>query len=145
MRTKLYCALFFSLFIYFSLSSQVVVNEINASSDKVELKNIGSGDVNIAGYYLCDWPEYDKIEDLVSDGCGTLLLGPGEIFTVSTAKYQYLEMTEKWAYTLIAVSGTSIPLLIMSNGDQQDIPDLPLPLMLVYGQQEILWLLSQIL
>ncbi len=62
--------------------AQVVINEIIEGSG-VELKNIGSESIDISSYWLCDFPAYDRLDDLVIN-CGSLLLEPGESITVIT-------------------------------------------------------------
>ena len=64
------------------LSAQVVINEIQESGT-IELKNVGTGTVDVSNYWLCDFPSYRR---LGSGGtniiAGDLMLGPGEILAI---------------------------------------------------------------
>ncbi|MDX1409363.1 MAG: hypothetical protein R3330_14550, partial [Saprospiraceae bacterium] len=65
-----------------SSSAQIVINEI-IPPNTVELKNLGGTTVPIGEYNLCDFPDYDQLDNLTLQ-CGSLNLGPGEIVTVTT-------------------------------------------------------------
>ena len=62
--------------------SQVVINEIFPDGT-VELKNVGNTTVEVADYWLCDFPAYQRVgsSNLVCDGSSTLM-EPGSIIAV---------------------------------------------------------------
>jgi len=60
--------------------SQIVINEIMANGT-VELKNIGTATVNIADYWLCDYPAYQQISNS-NIICGDAMLEPGALLSV---------------------------------------------------------------
>jgi len=64
-----------------ALTSQVVINEI-LPSDGVELKNLGTTAVDVSGYWLCNFPDYQSIGNLTTV-CGNTMMMPGELLTVS--------------------------------------------------------------
>ncbi len=64
----------------FSLQAQVVINEI-LPTGTVELKNIGNETVDVSGYWLCDFPAYQQIQNS-NITCGEMMLGAGEILAV---------------------------------------------------------------
>ena len=74
---------FVLLLLSWSLNSQIVINEIDAANDRVELKNTGTTTVNVSSYWLCDRPQYDQIGGL-GVFCGNANLGPGDILVVNT-------------------------------------------------------------
>ena len=78
--------LFFILSFYYpsNLVGQIVINEIFPQTDRVEIKNQGGSTVNIAGYWLCDRPQYDQIGNL-NVICGSTNLGAGQILVVETS------------------------------------------------------------
>lgn len=66
-----------------SLSAQVVLNELIVPNT-VELKNTGSTPVDISGYVLCHFPNYN-ILTILTQVCGDdLILDPGDIIAVNT-------------------------------------------------------------
>ncbi|MEL6637614.1 MAG: hypothetical protein AAFR05_12765, partial [Bacteroidota bacterium] len=60
--------------------AQVVINEIFPNGT-VELKNITDSTVNVANYWLCDFPDYQRISNS-NLACGTTNLPAGAILTV---------------------------------------------------------------
>ncbi len=60
--------------------AQVVINEIFPDGT-VELKNTGTTTVDVSGYWLCDFPDYQQINNSNLQ-CGNLMMAPGEILTV---------------------------------------------------------------
>ena len=73
-------ALFLTTFLTINLNAQVVINEI-LPDGTVELKNIGAANVDVSGYWLCDFPAYQEIQasNII---CGSTDLAPGEILAV---------------------------------------------------------------
>ncbi|WP_353482330.1 hypothetical protein [Haliscomenobacter sp.] len=68
------------------------------STGEVELKNLGTSNVNISTYWLCNFPAYDLISDLTFT-CGSAVIEPGKVAVVKgqsvtvpladiTSKYQ---------------------------------------------------------
>jgi len=60
--------------------AEVVINEI-LPNGTVELKNIGTASVDISAYWLCNFPDYDQLQN-VNLVCGNLMIAPGEIIAV---------------------------------------------------------------
>jgi hypothetical protein len=66
-----------------SASAQIVINEvIFTPAPAIELKNLGTGTVNVSTLQLCSFPEYDALQDLAVV-TGSLMLGPGELLVVA--------------------------------------------------------------
>ena len=70
-----------SVLSYFQTSAQVVINEADRNGT-VELRNNGTAPVDISGYWLCNFPAYTQLSNLTLD-CGSLIIGPGQITTIS--------------------------------------------------------------
>jgi len=65
----------------FSLSSQsLVFSEV--SEETIEIFNQGTEEVDLTDYWLCNRPGYDRIGSLPIS-CGNLVLGAGELLTVT--------------------------------------------------------------
>jgi len=62
-------------------SGGIVINEIN-NNGEVELRNTGTGSVDISSYWLCNFPGYDQLSTLTLQCGGDLILDPGELVTV---------------------------------------------------------------
>ena len=62
--------------------AQVVINEFLVDANTVELKNLGTEEVDVSGYFLCSFPAYSQIGNLTLFG-DDFLLGPGEIIAVA--------------------------------------------------------------
>ncbi len=58
----------------------LVLNEVTGTG-LVEIKNIGTGSINIGDHYLCQAPTYELIDSLEIE-CGDLDLAPGELVTL---------------------------------------------------------------
>jgi len=63
-----------------NLHAQIVINEL-LPNGTVELKNIGSSTVNVANYWLCDFPAYEQISSR-NIICGNTMMAPGEILAI---------------------------------------------------------------
>ncbi len=64
-------------------SAQIVINEvIFTPTPAIELKNLGTGTVNVSTLQLCSFPEYNELQELAVVS-GSLMLGPGEFLVVS--------------------------------------------------------------
>lgn len=80
--------LFFGLALV-SLSSQIIINEIDISGDRVELYNAGTTTIDISNYTLCNRPRYrvvSRTTDLNANAgvlliSGSYVMAPGD-FTV---------------------------------------------------------------
>lgn len=71
----------------FVLKSQVVINEVIYSpSQTVELKNLGSSNVDVSSYWLCTFPAYAQVSGLTVLS-GNTMLGPGELLVLSGHTY----------------------------------------------------------
>lgn len=68
------------LFFTSLLPAQIVITEV-AASGEVEIKNLGTANVNIGTYWLCNFPAYDLISDLTVT-CGSVVLEPGKVVVV---------------------------------------------------------------
>ena len=71
----------FSLIIQMSFG-QIVINEFLVDANTVELKNLGTEDVDVSGYFLCSFPAYSQIGNLTLFG-DDFVLQPGEIIAVA--------------------------------------------------------------
>lgn len=63
-----------------ALSAQIVITEISPTGE-IELKNLGTANVNISTYWLCNFPAYDLISDLTFT-CGSAIIEPGKVAVV---------------------------------------------------------------
>lgn len=65
-----------------AIQAQVVINELDGSANRVEIKNLGQNPVNVSSYFLCTWPQYNTLGSLTLES-GNLLLGAGELLVVT--------------------------------------------------------------
>jgi len=66
-----------------NLAPNIVMNEINLNTE-IELKNIGLAPQNISGWWLCRFPTYVLVDDLIIVCGDDLIIDPGEILTLQT-------------------------------------------------------------
>ncbi|MEO0403727.1 MAG: hypothetical protein AAF193_02540, partial [Bacteroidota bacterium] len=69
--------------------AEIVLNEIDPSTSQIEIKNIGDQSLNIGTYWLCNFPDYVRINNttIVS---GNMNIAPGELLVVQTpASFDY--------------------------------------------------------
>ncbi len=66
-----------------NLAPIIVINEINVSTE-IELKNIGLAPQDLSGWWLCDFPSYVLMDDLIIVCGDDLILDPGEILVVQS-------------------------------------------------------------
>lgn len=66
--------------VFNALSAQIVITEISPTGE-IELKNLGTANVNISTYWLCNFPAYDLISDLTFT-CGSAVIEPGKVAVV---------------------------------------------------------------
>ena len=66
---------------YTTANAQVVISEVFANGT-FELRNTGNSTVNISQYWICDFPDYRRLDQLTLE-CGDLNLAAGEeaVFT----------------------------------------------------------------
>ncbi|MEL7124267.1 MAG: hypothetical protein AAFO07_32830, partial [Bacteroidota bacterium] len=88
-----------------SLNAQVVINEI-LPNGTVELKNIGDTTVDVSGYWLCDFPAYQRISDSNLQ-CGATSMNPGDILTVDNFNTISWDDGEMGLYTSSAFSSSA--------------------------------------
>jgi hypothetical protein len=62
-------------------SNNVVINEVTVDG-RVEIFNGTNEPVNIAPYWLCNFPDYQPITEMTVE-CGELLIQPGEVTVIS--------------------------------------------------------------
>ena len=65
-----------------ALHAQIVINELDGSADRVEIKNLGLDPVNVSTYILCTWPQYNSLGSLNLES-GNLVLAGGELLVVT--------------------------------------------------------------
>ena len=71
--------------------AQVVLNEvIFGGSPAVELKNIGSTEVNTSSYFLCSFPTYTQIQNATVLS-GSVIMSPGSILVVTGHAFNTLD------------------------------------------------------
>ena len=82
-KLKIKWALLLLLFLNGQMgNAQVVINEILVGGT-VELKNTGNTAVDVSSYWLCNFPNYDQIQNLnIACTGGDFMLEPGEILAV---------------------------------------------------------------
>ncbi|MEM6319123.1 MAG: spondin domain-containing protein, partial [Bacteroidota bacterium] len=73
------------LFGYTPTHAQVVISEVFADGS-FELKNTGTDNTDISGYWICNFPAYRALNTLTID-CGDLDLSAGEAVTFSTPDF----------------------------------------------------------
>jgi len=75
-------ALIASLFFMatYTAHTQVVISEI-LPTGTVELKNIGNQTVDVGSYWLCDFPAYERLQNL-NVICGDLVMEPGSLLAI---------------------------------------------------------------
>ncbi|NNE55894.1 MAG: T9SS type A sorting domain-containing protein [Flavobacteriales bacterium] len=72
-----------TLFLSYSISAQIVLNEIQPDAENlVEITNLGDQTVDISTYRLCSWPVYNTLSNLTIVS-GSLMLAPGEFLVVT--------------------------------------------------------------
>ncbi|MEM9823419.1 MAG: hypothetical protein AAF985_20215, partial [Bacteroidota bacterium] len=81
----------------FGAKAQVIINEI-AAPGTVELKNIGNTMIPVGDYWLCDFPAYERINDL-NVICGNVNLAPGEILVVDNFNFVSTDDGEMGLYS----------------------------------------------
>ena len=104
-----------------SLKGQVIINEIQANGT-VELKNIGNSTVNVANYWLCDFPAYQQIENS-NVICGDMMLGAGEILAVDNFNTIAGDDGEMGLYSSSSFSSSDAIVNIISNMARNIAPD----------------------
>lgn len=82
MKAQLFSIIY--LFMLFSeqVNAQIVINEVNAAQDRVEIKNLGNSTVNVSSYFLCTFPVYNTLGSLIIES-GSTSLAPGALLVVS--------------------------------------------------------------
>jgi len=60
---------------YSSANAQVIISEVFANGS-FELRNTGTGTVNVSSYWICDFPDYRRLDQLDLE-CGSLDLAAG--------------------------------------------------------------------
>ena len=74
-----------------TFQAQVVLNEvIFGGSPAVELKNIGSTEVNTSSYFLCSFPTYTQIQNATVLS-GSVIMSPGSILVVTGHAFNTLD------------------------------------------------------
>ena len=83
LNSKLWSLIFFLLMgqVLSANRSAIVINEVN-SDNQVEIKNTGTETMNIANWWLCNFPVYERLSNLTLE-CGSLNLEGGEVVVVS--------------------------------------------------------------
>ncbi len=71
----------FLLLAQLGLVGQVVINEVYPDNVVVELKNLGTSNVDVANYWICQFPAYYEVQAQTAL-CGDTDLEPGEILSV---------------------------------------------------------------
>ena len=66
---------FLLLFGYTSTNAQVIISEVFANGT-FELRNTGNSTVNVSNYWICDFPDYRRLDQLTLE-CGDLNLAAG--------------------------------------------------------------------
>ena len=59
----------------------VRISRLDPATNSVTLKNFGSSDVNISGYWFCNFPAYAQVSNMTS----TSLLAPGEEINIASS------------------------------------------------------------
>lgn len=64
-------------------NAQIVINEIDPTTNSIELKNLGTSSVDVSDFWLCDFPKYTQISsgELKKDGSTTI--APGGFLVIS--------------------------------------------------------------
>lgn len=62
--------------------AQIIINEIDAGNNNVEILNIGASTVDVSGYFLCSFPTYNTLGSLTLVS-GSTDLAPGEFLVVN--------------------------------------------------------------
>lgn len=64
------------------VNAQVIINEIQPSTDQIELKNTGDVAVDVSTMIFCNFPDYSDLDDLTIVS-GSLVIAPGEFLVLS--------------------------------------------------------------
>lgn len=85
----------------FSAQAQIEINEIDFSGTVpvVELKNNGSTSEPIGSWWLCNFPWYERVQDLPLVAGTDLTLDPGEIIVVEATSFTLASDGEMGIYT----------------------------------------------
>ncbi|WP_299112329.1 T9SS type A sorting domain-containing protein [uncultured Winogradskyella sp.] len=70
-----------AVFSYSSLMAQVRIAKLDPASNSVTLKNFGSSNVPISGYWLCNFPAYAQVSTMTS----VTSLNPGEEVNIASS------------------------------------------------------------
>ena len=70
-----------------SVMGIAILNEINANGN-VELTNIGDDTINVSTYFLCNFPNYIRM-DTLNIICGSLIIAPGGFVTVDASSLNF--------------------------------------------------------
>ena len=84
-------------FLAATLNAQVVISEV-FSGGSFELRNTGNSTANISNYWICDFPDYRRIDQLTIE-CGSLNLGAGEEVVLTAPGLHETNDSELGLYT----------------------------------------------
>ena len=80
-----------------SLNAQVVISEV-FSGGSLELRNTGNSSANISNYWICNFPDYRRLDQLTIE-CGSLNLAPGEEVVLTAPGLHETNDSELGLYT----------------------------------------------
>ena len=84
-------------FLASTLTAQVVISEV-FSGGSFELRNTGNSSANISSYWICDFPDYRRLDQLTLE-CGSLDLAPGEEVVLTAPGLHETNDSELGLYT----------------------------------------------
>jgi len=90
---------------YTTANAQVVISEVFANGT-FELRNTGSSTIDISQYWICDFPDYRRIDQLTIE-CGSLNLAAGAEVVLTAPGFHETDDSEFGLYTRNAFGDAS--------------------------------------
>ena len=78
-----------------TLHAQIVINEVDYHTDRVEMKNLGAATENIGQWFLCAFPRYVRISSFPVESGSATNLEPGGEVVLSLAGRMALNSNEE--------------------------------------------------
>ena len=87
-------------FCYTNLTAQVRILKLDPATNSVTLKNFGSSNAPISGYWFCDFPVYGAVNEMTT----VTSLDPGEDVNIASSQTLQLLMVNLVYISLIALA-----------------------------------------
>ena len=94
---QLFALTLFLAFGYTTMNAQVIISEVFANGT-FELRNTGNSTVNVSSYWICDFPDYRRLDQLTLE-CGDLNLAAGAEVVLTAPGLHETDDSELGLYT----------------------------------------------